>query len=594
VQMETSAQNISPGPCSSHTLLAQIHSNLKDVLEHHSLLGLCPSQPALSWSGSHRVNSGKDLLYSRTSMSLSGQTQDNALVLALRNTSSAQRNHYSLLTEWKIGNRSVELGGSIHSASRNTALQIQAKLDRSELVWLQTTLGKRCLQAATGYDGDSSDDLRMTLCVDGNHWLNFKTQRGGSGIENETLALVSMGALDHGLVFRAKGCEACLAATEARLQQIGAHMKRKLLLRVQRLHHFLLEFRRQTLGNEAMQELSHAILHVTRRAENLLLQKAPVPWDLWVSGNVRQTLTNGLPRTLQIFQHMSQLIQQELKKPLVTLAGAYHDVTGERLDLMWHGLLQLWSRELEQKLPTVLHNYHLRAPSITVLHTSITALDLVVQHTVQWTESRLAMMLVGLKRQLAFMYKFSERDGEVTVNLPLPHNPGTKRSVVGLAESLVEDFLMKPLLSLSSANIPAELYRLKRKMMDSPFNHQAFLLADGFVVSFDGQLVKLPHSCDLVLAADVTQETFAIAIKSDQTEKQHFLMVQLRNTTVTVRPKEQTKVDCKNVQAPFVNPDVSVTKELNLLTVSNRRGLSVSCDPSLSLCSVTLDGWLHG
>ncbi|XP_046708205.1 uncharacterized protein LOC124387728 [Silurus meridionalis] len=412
VQMETSAQNISPGPCSSHTLLAQIHSNLKDVLEHHSLLGLCPSQPALSWSGSHRVNSGKDLLYSRTSMSLSGQTQDNALVLALRNTSSAQRNHYSLLTEWKIGNRSVELGGSIHSASRNTALQIQAKLDRSELVWLQTTLGKRCLQAAAGYDGDSSDDLRMTLCVDGNHWLNFKTQRGGSGIENETLALVSMGALDHGFVFRAKGCEACFAATEARLQQIGAHMKRKLLLRVQRLHHFLLEFRRQTLGNEAMQELSHAILHVTRRAENLLLQKAPVPWDLWVSGNVRQTLTNGLPRTLQIFQHMSQLIQQELKKPLVTLAGAYHDVTGERLDLMWHGLLQLWSRELEQKLPTVLHNYHLRAPSITVLHTSITALDLVVQHTVQWTESRLAMMLVGLKRQLAFMYKFSERDGK--------------------------------------------------------------------------------------------------------------------------------------------------------------------------------------
>ncbi|KAB5579798.1 hypothetical protein PHYPO_G00199100 [Pangasianodon hypophthalmus] len=594
VQMETSAQNISPGPCSSHTLLAQIHSNLKDVLEHHSLLGLCPPQPALSWSGSHRVNSGKDLLYSRTSVSLSGQTQQSAFVFALRNTSSAQRSHYSLLTEWKIGNWSVELGGSVHSASRNSALQVQAKLDHSELVWLQTTLGKRCLQAAAGYDSDSSDDLRMTLCLEGNHWLTFKTQRGGNGIENETLALISMGLVDRGLVFRAKGCEACLAATEARLQQLATHMKRKLLQRVQRLHHLLLEFRRQAGGNEPMQELSHAILQVTRRAENLLLQKAPMPWDLRMSGSIRHTFTHSLPQTLQILQHMSQLVQQELKKPLATLAGAYHDVTGERLDVMWHGLLGLWSRDLEQMLPAVLHNHHLRTPSITALRTAITALDLIMQHTVQWAESRLAMMLVGFRRQLAFMYKYSERDGEVTVSLPLLRNPWTKRSVVGIAEVVVEEFLMKPLLSLNSASITAELYRLKRKLMDSPFNHQAFLVADGFVVSFDGQVLKIPHSCDLVLAADVTKNTFAITLKSDWAEKQHSLMVRLQNTTVVVRPKERMDVDCRSVQTPFINPDVTVTRELNLLTVSNRRGLLVSCDPTLSMCSVTLDGWLHG
>ncbi|XP_053537772.1 uncharacterized protein LOC108267234 [Ictalurus punctatus] len=594
VQMEASAQNISPGPCSSHTLLAQIHSNLKDVLEHHSLLGLCPPQPALSWSGSHRVNSGKDLLYSHTSVSLSGQTQHSTLVLAVRNSSSAQRSHFSLLTEWTMGNWSVELGGSVHSASRSSALQVQAKLDRSELIWLQTTLGKRCLQAAAGYDGDSSDDLRTTLCLEGNHWLTFKTQKGGSGIENETLALISMGVADRGLVFRAKGCEVCLAATEARLQQLGTHVKRKLLQRVQRLHHLLLEFRRQAGGNEPMQELSHAILYVTHQAENLLLQRAPMPWDLWTSGSIRHTLMHSLPRTLQILQHMSQLVQQELKKPLATLAGAYHDVTGERLDMMWHGLLDLWSRDLGQMLPAILHNHHLRTPSITALRTAITALDLVMQHTVQWAESRLAMMLVGFRRQLAFMYKFSERDGEVTVSLPLLRNPWTKRSVVGIAEVMVEEFLIKPLLSLNSASITAELYRLKRKLMDSPFNHQAFLVADGFIVSFDGRVLKIPRSCDLVLAAAVTKNTFAITLKSDWTEKQHSLMVQLQNTTVMVSSKEQMEVDCRSVQTPFINPDVTVTRELNLLTVSNRRGLLVSCEPSLSMCSVTLNGWLHG
>lgn len=76
-------------------------------------------------------------------------------------------------------------------------------------------------------------------------------------------------------------------------------------------------------------------------------------------------------------------------------------------------------------------------------------------------------------------------------------------------------------------------------MLLLPYPDQAFLVADGFVVSFDGQVLKIPPSCDLVLAADVTRNTFAITLKSDWTEKQHSLMVQLQNTTVVVRPKEQ-------------------------------------------------------
>lgn len=65
------------------------------------------------------------------------------------------------------------------------------------------------------------------------------------------------------------------------------------------------------------------------------------------------------------------------------------------------------------------------------------------------------------------------REGEVTVSLPVPRNPWTKRSVVSIAEVIMEEFLMKPLLSLNSASITAELYRLKRKLMDSPFNRES-------------------------------------------------------------------------------------------------------------------------
>lgn len=65
------------------------------------------------------------------------------------------------------------------------------------------------------------------------------------------------------------------------------------------------------------------------------------------------------------------------------------------------------------------------------------------------------------------------REGEVTVSLPVPRNLWTKRSVVSIAEVIMEEFLMKPLLSLNSASITAELYRLKRKLMDSPFNRES-------------------------------------------------------------------------------------------------------------------------
>lgn len=61
----------------------------------------------------------------------------------------------------------------------------------------------------------------------------------------------------------------------------------------------------------------------------------------------------------------------------------------------------------------------------------------------------------------------------MTVRLPLLRNSWTKWSVVGIAEVMVEEFLIKPLVTLNSASITAELYRLKRKLMDSPFNRES-------------------------------------------------------------------------------------------------------------------------
>lgn len=45
---------------------------------------------------------------------------------------------------------------------------------------------------------------------------------------------------------------------------------------------------------------------------------------------------------------------------------------------------------------------------------------------------------------------------------------------------------------------------------------------------------------------------------------------------------------------PYTNHEVAIRKDGNIIEVSNERGLRVSCDPHLEVCSVILDGWLHG
>ncbi len=54
--------------------------------------------------------------------------------------------------------------------------------------------------------------------------------------------------------------------------------------------------------------------------------------------------------------------------------------------------------------------------------------------------------------------------------VPLPVGPWLKVKEAGVTEVLLEEFVLKPLLALNSLSPTAELYRLKRKIMDSPIN----------------------------------------------------------------------------------------------------------------------------
>lgn len=67
------------------------------------------------------------------------------------------------------------------------------------------------------------------------------------------------------------------------------------------------------------------------------------------------------------------------------------------------------------------------------------------------------------------------------------------------------------------------------------------LVADVYLVSFDGHLFKLPAYCYCILAADVIQHTFNIALKSDRF-KCCSLVVQMQNIKISIHPNGEVHV----------------------------------------------------
>lgn len=60
----------------------------------------------------------------------------------------------------------------------------------------------------------------------------------------------------------------------------------------------------------------------------------------------------------------------------------------------------------------------------------------------------------------------------MVLSLPRPALPWSEGARAGLMEALLEEWLLRPLQSLATVRPVAEFYRLKRKLMDSPFRRE--------------------------------------------------------------------------------------------------------------------------
>ncbi|KAL4608232.1 apolipophorins-like, partial [Arapaima gigas] len=383
----------------------------------------------------------------------------------------------------------------------------------------------------------------------------------------------------------------CTVSPQTRVRVLGSHIRNKLLDKVRVLQQLLVEFKHQ--DSMLLQEMSERPLHVIQKAEVLLTQRLTGVWKAWQTGPLRHSLTQSLPWLLKSLHSTTLQLQHELKRPLATLAGAYQDVTGRQLEVAWREGVALWSRKLVELLPAVLEEHRQRAPLKASLGALTAALDVLSQQMVQWAESRLGAALSGVRRQLASLYRLSHSHCEVTVRLPLPRGTWADVGGAGMVEFLLEEWLLRPVVTMASLRPPAELYRLKRRMMDSPFSYQALLVSDQFAMSFDGRLHELPGHCALLLAQDVTHGSFAVLL-SPGAVAERTLLVEMRNTTISILPSGQVKINCRVMDRSITDSSVTVRRDGALVEVSNQDGMLLSCDLSQEVCSLTLDGWQHG
>lgn len=144
----------------------------------------------------------------------------------------------------RMGNWSVEVGGSSLSGPRGSGVQVQARLDHREKIWLNGTLEGRCLRTTAGYMNGKhaltrapfanvtkafrmrwrrvclrtgpalNEDVAVVACVGADRDLMLDVLKSVGDSEPETLGAVSVGSGNQRLMLRASGCLESLAALE--------------------------------------------------------------------------------------------------------------------------------------------------------------------------------------------------------------------------------------------------------------------------------------------------------------------------------------------------------------------------------------------
>ncbi|XP_067911828.1 uncharacterized protein [Heterodontus francisci] len=562
--------NIFQSSCGRQDILGRIQTDYHDQLNHYLKVALCNMSNSIKWSGKHQRNKGEVVLSSQTRVSLSSDEKHGMLLgMSLRNDGQADIKNYSLDMEWKASEAShLGLLGTYTASALMRSVVLEGKIDHREKIKLATTHEKGCQQYYTGYThgGSNEDGVELAFCSNGRgsakaelyHTLN-QTRKGELGHIMVTVVNKSMQSV---LRVTAQGCGHLITRTEVE-------------------------------DTDFLYETCGWMLKVSQKTADVIKNGGRTFRQLWKLSRVRQMMLHVVPLYLAKIQETLQQLQGELQKPVATLKDAYYDVTLKKLDQEWKQKTEEYLEKIQSFIPTVVQDTWLLQSVPRVLQITKQAFDLATQQVLKWAEAKISKATSKIHKPLANLYKYAPEDCSVVVNVPLLPVEEQLLDVANITNYLVETKLIKALRSLYNINPVAEYYRLKRRMMDSPFEHQALFIGNKHYVTFDGKMYDFASKCSFLLAKDFQRNTFTVLLNHESNGRSS-LRVEMNHTIIDIYPGVKVEENCKASELPLVKNGVTVRRNLNEVKVSNQNGVTVLCDMQHEFCSLTLPGWYHG
>ncbi|XP_030814120.1 uncharacterized protein LOC115909152 isoform X2 [Camarhynchus parvulus] len=604
-QLEAVLENIFLTPCAKQKILGKIETNYYSCLDYYSSFEFCDLPNVIVLSGKHQLNKDDIILQSEGRFHLADHGRDEGLIgISIKNQSTADVKNYSLEIELRaFEDIWLGLAGTAASSSVQSQILVEGIIDQKEKVKVAASKGKECFQYYMGYlQGDLEEGVEVSACSDGKQMAAINTYLSINGKRQENVGQVTVAAANGSLSFLARGCGDPVLRAENKFNEIGSLLKAKLNEKIKKFDGYLWRFRRSVQHVGFLSEAAGWPSMALQRAAGFLHSGATAVTQVWKQSGIGHILRSRIPLYLEKIQDVVQQMQNELQKPLATLKDAYYDVTLKPLDEVWKEKTEEHMNKILAFLPKIVKDTWLMKPIQIALKVVKAGLDMATQQVLRWAEATFSRAVSKIRKPLLNLYSFSPRNCSVAGKLPVLPKADLSLQLANVTTYLIGEKLMRPLQDLYNLNILAEYYRIKRRMMESPFEYHAMIVGSKHLVTFDGKMYDLASKCSVLLAKDFVHSAFTV-ILNEETRNSRSLYVEMNQTVITIYPRLKismmynfsfTEENCQVLDQSLENSTMNSRQGINKIEVSDQKGVSVSCDFQYDLCTVTLAGWHHG
>ncbi|XP_074867207.1 uncharacterized protein LOC142021855 [Carettochelys insculpta] len=616
IQLEASLENVFLTSCSKQHMLGKIETDFSTWLDSYTSLALCDLPNVIVLIGKHQLNRGDIILQSEGRLQLTGDdSKHGVIVVALKNNSAADVKKYLMEFEVSLtlgteisdlkASEDIWLGltGAAASSAFHSQVLIEGRIDGKEKVKVTASKGKEGHQYYMGYvRGDLEEGVELTARTDGQQMATINTYLLINGVRQDRMGQLTLMAVNQSLNLVAHGCGDPIVKIENKFNEIGSHLKAKLMEKITKFDEAVWKFRRSVQQIDFLYEAAGWPLKASQEFARILQTAGEAVALTWKQSGMKQTLQNNLPLYFETIQDTVRQMHNELQKPLATLKDAYYDVTLKPLDEVWQEKTEAYMKKIQAFIPSIVKDVWLMEPIQVILNAMKTSLDLATHQILRWTDAKISSAVNKIRKPLSNLFSFSARNCSVAVNLPVLPKEDHFVGLANITNYLIEEKLMRPLRDLYNINPVAEYYRLKQRLMESPFEHHAVLMGNKHVRTFDGRMYDLTSVCSVLLAKDFVHNTFTVVLNQEGNDF-HSLHMKMNWTIIDIYPRLKTykmsnfsllEENCLGLDQSLEKNGLNVRQEADRIEVSNENGISVSCDFHYDICTLTLDGWHHG